>query len=131
MFDDFDLPPLAAGLEWALEPGNVTTFLAVVEAAALAGDYNDDGVVDAADYTVWRDKLGQMTSLPNETDSLGVVDQADYDAWSANFGAPAGSGSAAVSPSRGVPEPAAVVLVLTALLWFIRRPAWPPIPAAR
>ena len=25
----------------------------------LSGDFNDDGIVDAADYTVWRDTLGQ------------------------------------------------------------------------
>ena len=25
----------------------------------LPGDYNADGIVDAADYTVWRDNLGR------------------------------------------------------------------------
>ena len=29
-----------------------------VVAPGVSGDYNDDGVVDAADYTVWRDHLG-------------------------------------------------------------------------
>ena len=28
----------------------------------LTGDYNDDGVVDAADYTVWRDAVGSTTA---------------------------------------------------------------------
>ena len=27
--------------------------------AGVDGDYNGNGVVDAADYTVWRDSLGQ------------------------------------------------------------------------
>ena len=30
------------------------------------GDYNDNGIVDAADYTVWRDHLGQSFALSNE-----------------------------------------------------------------
>ena len=29
----------------------------------LTGDYNGDGVVDAADYTIWRDTLGQMGAI--------------------------------------------------------------------
>ena len=42
--------------------------LTVVEASeTLAGDYNDDGTVDAADYTVWRDSLASGTPLLNET----------------------------------------------------------------
>ena len=28
---------------------------------ALAGDYNRDGSVDAADYVVWRDTVGQQS----------------------------------------------------------------------
>lgn len=112
MFDTFDYPELPTGLEWALTPGDVATFLTVVETATtLAGDYNDDGVVDAADYTAWRDNLGG-TSLLNETASLGVVDEADYDAWKANFGAVAG-GSGGLS---AVPEPNSVVLVSMGLV---------------
>lgn len=56
----------------------------------LAGDYNNNGVVDAADYVSWRIAFGESISLPNETESLGVVDQDDYDAWIENFGATRG-----------------------------------------
>ena len=31
----------------------------------LLGDYNGNGIVDAADYTVWRDHLGQTYALQN------------------------------------------------------------------
>jgi hypothetical protein len=75
----------------------------------LAGDYNDDGVVDARDYIVWRQNLGTNTTLPNETASLGTVDEADYAAWQANYGASAGGGSAS---SPVVPEPSTVMLLL-------------------
>ena len=30
----------------------------------LTGDYNGNGIVDAADYTVWRDTLGDDRSPP-------------------------------------------------------------------
>lgn len=72
----------------------------------LPGDYNDDGLVDAADYTVWRDSLENGASLINETASPAVVDQLDYDAWKASFG----EGGNATS-AFAIPEPGAIVWV--------------------
>ena len=64
-------------------------------APVLAGDYNDDGFVDAADYTVWREQLGRARfALPNETVTAGTVTAEDYDVWKSNFGA-MGAGRAA------------------------------------
>jgi hypothetical protein len=80
----------------------------------LAGDYNGDNVVDAADYTVWGNSLGDAF-LINETASLGIVDQADYDAWKANFGAILG-GSGAGAP---VPEPGTIMLLVVASMIFL------------
>jgi hypothetical protein len=51
---------------------------------AVGGDYNDDGIVDAADYTVWRDNQGSGATLPND-DTPGVGAD-DYTRWRANFG---------------------------------------------
>jgi Tol biopolymer transport system component len=75
----------------------------------LAGDYNDDGMVDAADYTVWRDHLGELdeTNLNNNGDG-GAVSQSDYTWWKQHFG-DSSSGSGGVS--NAVPEPAAWVLL--------------------
>jgi hypothetical protein len=56
---------------------------------ALPGDYNHDGRVDSADYTVWRDTKGSTTDLRADGNADGVVDEADYDLWKANFGASA------------------------------------------
>jgi hypothetical protein len=53
---------------------------------AQVGDYNSNGLVDAADYTRWRDNLGAPAgTLPNDADG-GVIGQAQYDTWKANFG---------------------------------------------
>ncbi|QDU88825.1 hypothetical protein Pla175_22090 [Pirellulimonas nuda] len=75
--------------------------------AGLNGDYNNDGHVDAADYTVWRDRLGTSAVLPNDT-TPGSVTQADYAVWKSNFGLPA---LGAVAGNGAVPEPAAALLL--------------------
>ena len=78
------------------------------------GDYNGDLIVDAADYTVWRDTLGSTEDLrangDNTGDSEGIIDLADYAFWKAHFGddVPTGaSGAASV-----VPEPSSLLLLL-------------------
>jgi hypothetical protein len=82
----------------------------------LAGDYNNDGIVDISDYVVWRKNLANNTPLDNETASLGVVDQADFDTWRANFGATISSGNLSASV---VPEPSTkLVAIVGAIAWF-------------
>ncbi|QDU87124.1 hypothetical protein Pla175_04800 [Pirellulimonas nuda] len=80
----------------------------------LAGDFNLDGAVNAADYTVWRDTL--TLTVPNGTGAdgsgNGVIDQADYDIWKMNFGAPAMMGPAVGANS--VPEASSLLLLLAA-----------------
>lgn len=49
-------------------------------------DYNNNFVVDTADYTVWRDNLDMEIILPNEGPSPGIVDQEDYTEWKNRFG---------------------------------------------
>jgi hypothetical protein len=83
----------------------------------LAGDFNGNGIVDAADYTTWRDHLGGTHNLNGNGDetggSGGIVDQADYELWKANFG---NSGSGGSLGSSAVPEPGSLALVaLTAM----------------
>jgi len=77
----------------------------------LPGDYNTDGIVDAADYTAWRDKLASGVSLPN--DSTPGVGPDDYTRWKNNFGATsAGSGSLS---NATVPEPSTALLAAISL----------------
>ena len=80
----------------------------------VPGDYNNDTVVDAADYTVWCNNLGAAneTSLNGNGDGLNGVDQGDYDRWKLHFGEGAmGSGGAALAGGTAVPEPATWLLV--------------------
>lgn len=71
--------------------------------AALAGDFNSDGKVDAADYVVWRKTSGT---------------QAQFNLWRANFGESAGGGTGQNSLIGAVPEPKSVALLIAGLLAF-------------
>ncbi len=73
----------------------------------LVGDYNEDGFVDAADYTVWRDNLGTSNPLANDPTG-GVIGSAQYDAWKTAFANPGVAGGLAAA---GVPEPGSLVLL--------------------
>ncbi len=53
------------------------------------GDYNNNGIVDAADYTLWRDTLDQAVLNPGDGadgDQSEVIDQGDFDFWNDRFG---------------------------------------------
>jgi hypothetical protein len=82
----------------------------------VAGDYNDNGVVDAADYVRWRDTQGTATTLPNDP-TAGMVTQEDYTVWRQNFGA--GSGGSASATGAAVPEPASALLTIAAAVGLI------------
>jgi hypothetical protein len=87
----------------------------------VPGDYNNNGIVDAADYTTWRDHLGQTFALQNrDSTASGAISQADYTFWKNHFGQHAGSGALS---GGAVPEPSTFVLCLSAVaaMWAGRR----------
>jgi hypothetical protein len=93
----------------------------------LPGDFNQDGVVDAADYVLWRNTKGQTgVGLPADGNGNQIVDQADYDLWRANFGHTSQllvndnspTGAAASRSSDVVPEPSTAWLFCIAWLVY-------------
>jgi len=78
----------------------------------LGGDFNYDGTVDAADFTVWQDNLGLSASALNGNGSgATTVVHADYLLWKTNFEALA-TGS---EGTAAVPEPTTLLLALLAM----------------
>jgi hypothetical protein len=73
-----------------------------------SADFNDDGEINAADFTVWRDSLGQSGLAPfalGDANGDGLVARVDYDIWKQQYGA-SGAGSAIV------PEPGGITAML-------------------
>jgi autotransporter-associated beta strand protein len=85
----------------------------------LPGDYDNDGIVNATDYVVWKKNIGQPSqTLPNDTTGV-IVGQLQYDLWRSNFGNTSpvpGSGVAGVVSA--VPEPSSVALLTLGLAVF-------------
>jgi hypothetical protein len=90
---------------------------------ARTGDYNENGVVDAADYTVWRDSLGQTgPGLAADGNLNNQIDAGDYVVWKAHFGQSALSGAAGAWTSEAaVPEPDGVTLLLISSPLLLQR----------
>jgi hypothetical protein len=81
---------------------------------SVPGDYNKNGVVDAADYPLWRkgDLAADGTGPGGGPD--GVVNGLDYTFWRARFGNTSGSGLS----TSAVPEPC-VLSVLLIGMWAL------------
>ena len=89
--------------------------LALGAEIGLQGDYNGNGTVNAADYTVWRNSVGLAgNTLQNRGifNGNGPVAQIDYDTWKQNFGATSGGSGA----TGTVPEPASWLVAMLALV---------------
>jgi len=87
-----------------------------VNAAGPTGDYNGNGVVDAADYVVWRNTSGQGATPPGsgaDGNANGTIDSGDFNFWKSKFGNPVPG--AASGSSFAVPEPSSLTLLVVLL----------------
>jgi hypothetical protein len=84
--------------------------LVATDAPVTVGDFNGNGLVDAADYTVWRDNLnGDESVLGGAGDGSGIVDAGDYTLWKGNYG------GAGASSATAIPEPVSTLMLIVAL----------------
>jgi hypothetical protein len=84
------------------------------------GDYNRNGVVDAADYTVWRNTRGQTgVALAADGNANQQIDIGDFAVWKSHYGETVGTGGSLARsttaeppvPTAAVPEPASAALI--------------------
>ncbi len=100
------------------DPLSMNSVVTFVMRAAPAADFSQNGAVDAADYTVWRDNTGLMVGATNslgDADRDGDVDEADYAVWQNAF-------AAAATATASVPEPTAMMLLALFATGFSARP---------
>jgi hypothetical protein len=94
----------------------------LASSSPLPGDYDGSGIVDAADYVVWRDSPEQTgAGLAADGNGNGQIDPGDYEIWKLHFGRTAAETSFV---SAIVPEPSTSMLLVVALAGIrCRRPA--------
>ncbi|MEQ8848741.1 hypothetical protein [Botrimarina sp.] len=122
--DAGDLAAIHAGLggeDWLLDidvDGLVTPSDARLLVTELArtdpADFNLDGAVDAADYTLWRDAQGGAFTGLGDADFDGDADSDDYGLWRDAFGALREPLELATA-SNATPEPGSLTLAALVL----------------
>jgi glucose/arabinose dehydrogenase len=115
-FDVLDLPPLPPQQAWRLGLADGTLVLRVD--ALAAADFNQDGLVDAADLTMWETAWGNQTSTAGDANLDGTTDGRDLLIWQRQaYGAAAGA-----PQTTAIPEPnLAALAVLGAATAACRR----------
>jgi hypothetical protein len=116
------LPNVVDTLTVAIAPGSDGVVSATIDVDnlrfaffSLPGDYNEDGVVNAADYVVWRNSNGKTgLGLAADGNVDGVVDVDDYQWWRSYFGERLDSAATA-----SVPEAGPTALLGVALLYCL------------
>jgi len=91
---------------------STSDLLVAAATSGLAGDFNNDSQIDAADYTAWRDAMtAGSTTLANDP-TPGTVNESDFAYWRAHFGQSTGKGAGAAA----VPEPATCLSLFVGML---------------
>jgi hypothetical protein len=109
---------LLNAFQYTMPAWSVTTLVLISD--GLPGDFNRDGKVDGADYTVWRKQAGQTGNFAADANEDNLVDAEDYDLWRSNFGRTESVGSGSLA---AVPEPSAyyMAFLLGCALVFRRK----------
>jgi cyclophilin family peptidyl-prolyl cis-trans isomerase len=119
--EDFDEIPVR-NLQQVINQNDITSNEAVMINSVTvrnlpAADYDFNGVVNANDYTVWRNSFNSTTNAAADGNGNGRVDVPDYVMWRNLTSGAGGEGLG----NFALPEPSAAILLLTAGFFFVGR----------
>lgn len=104
----FDSLPLRNYTGGTIMDANLANVTRIIERNLAPGDYNFDGVVNNADYLVWKNSYGSTTAAEADGNGDGVVNAADYTVWRNSM--------AGAAQSVTIPEPTSAAIVALGLL---------------
>jgi len=107
-----------SGFNFSLINNIAATSIDLLVSTQLLGDYNNNGQVDAADYTVWRNTLDTSVTPGSGADGNfdGHIDHGDYYVWKTNFG-----NTNDTPDGQSVPEPTSLLLAALGTIALITR----------
>ena len=113
--DKYGMPiPELAGRNFNFVGSSGFVYTSLTAVPAPVGDYNHNGVVDAADYVVWRNSVGTGT-IAADGNNDGLVDDEDYKIWRMHFGQIIDYG-VGLGAGVAIPEPATGMIALIGAL---------------
>lgn len=128
---DEDAPFCCQAINHELHPDDIAAAQYVY---GIRGDFNRDGFVDAADYTLWRDSQGSALTSGMGADANvdAMVDAADYEVWQTHFGDVRldGFGEQESFFAAGAPEPSSLMMVAVGVATLAARARRCPIRRA-
>jgi hypothetical protein len=94
-------------------------YMRILQHSLINGDFDANGVVNAADYTAWRNDFGNWAHVTgSDGNHNGFVDASDYVIWRKAMSTVGGATASSSADSLAVPEPHAALL-LAAMIFSV------------
>jgi hypothetical protein len=92
-------------------------YMLILQHSLIPGDFDVNGVVNAADFAAWRKDFGNWAHMSGaDGNHNGFVDASDYVVWRKAMSLAGGAASSSSVESLAVPEPHAALLMVAAVL---------------
>jgi hypothetical protein len=96
-------------------------YMRILQHSLIPGDFDANGVVNAADYTAWHKDFGNWAHVTGaDGNHNGFADASDYVIWRKAMSTAGGAAESSSAQSLAVPEPHAALLLVAGAILSIR-----------